>query len=175
MPNPPSDVVDEESGNGLGAAALADRDSFGGSDGSDISIPVEFSTRSQKHRSMWAQPEFREKVLAKRRATLEAKGRAPRSTRPPLDEAAQKRSDAMRLLRSDEERWITRRLATGVDQRALRNSDELKRQRQEQRAEVARKRWEGRKLADTKATSGATKRRKSGKRLKTRDAASDDA
>lgn len=109
-------------------------------------IPVEWSKRAETHRELWEQPEYKENVLAKRK-----RARTPRTRRigrpkpPPLEESAQKRSDAIRLLRSDEDSWMQARLDAGAERRAQSNSTEALRQRQIKRAEVAAKRYATRK------------------------------
>ena len=101
----------------------------------------DWSQRSSTHSKNWLRPEYREAVLAKRRATLVANGRqAKPKPKKKLDAAAQKRSNSLRLLRRDEEAWMAQRLEAGTERRALIYDDELKRQRQQQRSEAARRR-----------------------------------
>jgi hypothetical protein len=119
-----------------------------------------WSDRSTKQRAMWADPERRAQMLAKRRATIAAK-RAREGLPPPearkavLDATAQKRSDALKLRFADEEAWMERRLEAGSELRARRDNEEYKRERQRQRSEVARARAAARKAKAAAAAEGA--------------------
>ena len=103
-----------------------------------------WSHRSTEKRSLWADPEQREAMLAKRRATIAAKkallGIPPPPPKPPLAPAVAKRAEALRLRFSDETAWMDNRLAAGAEKRAMLNNDEVKAEQQRQRKEVARQR-----------------------------------
>ena len=103
-----------------------------------------WSHRSTEKRSLWADPEQRATMLAKRRATIAAKkallGIPPPPPKPPLAPAVAKRAEALRLRFSDETAWMDNRLAAGAEKRAMLNNDESKAEQQRQRKEVARQR-----------------------------------
>ena len=121
------------------APSLTDEDARGQNDeGSDA--PVEWSNKATTVSERFQDPGYRERVLTKRRATLQKKGKAPRrkEERPPLSAAGQIKSDKMKLMVDDEEAWMTQRLAAGAERRSLLNNPQLKRQKQLERAETAR-------------------------------------
>lgn len=116
-------------------------------DSSEATVPADWSSRAAKHRAFWAQPEYRERVLSKRAATRAARQAKMPATpeRPPLSESLQKRSDAMTLMRNNEQMWMERRLAAGAEQRAARADDTIRRRKQLERSKVAAKRHAARK------------------------------
>ena len=161
---------DSWDGSGAGSSSSGGSDSwsqgsdYGTQDGSDLRLPADWSSRAQTARACWARPEYRDAVLAKRSATMAAKKSKlpPKQPRPPLSEAVQKRSDAMRLLRTDEEAWLKKRLAAGAERRAALNNDEVKRQKQLERSEAAKKRHAARKAKV--ASAGPSSEPTAGKR-----------
>ena len=101
----------------------------------DFRQPEPWSSRSVLARSRWKDPEYKERVLAKRRATRAANGNTPVATaRPePATPGAAQRAEALRLLSSDEEEWMRRRLAAGEGAgRARADPAERARKRSEQ-------------------------------------------
>ena len=128
--------------------------------GEDASNPEsdarpDWSVRSMTHAERWADPEYKARVLAKRRATLAAKGKVPKAKeRAPLTGGAKIKSEKIKLMVEDEQEWMKQRLAAGAERRALLNNPELKRHKQLQRAEAAKRR-----AATRKANKAAADRR----------------
>ena len=111
----------------------------------------DWNHRSNKKRALWADPERRKAMLAKRRATTAAK-QAPLTTPPEpfkaeMSPGATKRAEALRLRFADEATWMDNRLAAGAEKRARLNNNEYKAERQRQRQKVARRRSEARRKA----------------------------
>ena len=106
----------------------------------DFRQPEPWSSRSVLARSRWKDPEYKERVLAKRRATRAANGNTPVATaRPePATPGAAQRAEALRLLSSDEEEWMRRRLAAGEGAGRAR-ADPAERARK--RSELAKQRY----------------------------------
>ena len=69
------------------------------------------------------------------------------------------RSEAMRLMHSNEEAWMERRLAEGAEIRQRRNDDEYKRAAKLERSRRARERWAAKKAAEAEATPRAPKKK----------------
>ena len=116
----------------------------------DFRQPEPWSSRSVLARSRWKDPEYKERVLAKRRATRAANGNTPVATaRPePATPGAAQRAEALRLLSSDEEEWMRRRLAAGEGAgRARADPAERARKRSEQAKQRYAKRRQN--LADS--------------------------
>ena len=122
----------------------------------DFRQPEPWSSRSVLARSRWKDPEYKERVLAKRRATRAANGNTPVATaRPaPATPGAAQRAEALRLLSSDEEEWMRRRLAVGEGAGRAR-ADPAERARK--RSELAKQRYAKRRqnLADGGASAAA--------------------
>ena len=122
----------------------------------DFRQPEPWSSRSVLARSRWKDPEYKERVLAKRRATRAANGNTPVATaRPePATPGAAQRAEALRLLSSDEEEWMRRRLAAGEGAgRARADPAERARKRSEQAKQRYAKRRQN--LADGPRAAGA--------------------
>ena len=122
----------------------------------DFRQPEPWSSRSVLARSRWKDPEYKERVLAKRRATRAANGNTPVATaRPePATPGAAQRAEALRLLSSDEEEWMRRRLAAGEGAgRARADPAERARKRSEQAKQRYAKRRQN--LADGSASAEA--------------------
>ena len=158
------DAWDDSSVGGLSGGSSeggSDGNDVGTQDGSDVRLPGDWSSRAQTAQACWAQPEYREAVLAKRAATSASKRSKlpPKPPRPPLSPSLQRRSDAIRLLRTDEEAWLTQRLAAGAERRDLLNNDDAKRRKQLERSEAARKRHVQRKAKAAAESREARKRK----------------
>ena len=131
-----------------------------------------WNTRSASQRARWADPEFAGTALRKRAQTqqrsagnanvtegsagalkrsapslstsLQATPTAVAAAETPAQRSARLRSEAMRLMRSDEQTWMEARLAAGQSTRERRNDPDLLKQRREARAAAAAKRYETR-------------------------------
>lgn len=118
-----------------------------------------WNPRSVKQRAYWTDTERREKVLAKRRATLAAKNamqmRKPVPKAKDMSEATQKRAEALRLRYANEEAWMRQRLDAGAAQRARLNNDDFKRERQAKRSEAMRRSHAARRRAAAPVTDTA--------------------
>jgi len=129
---------------------------------SDDAAPAKWSKRSRAAAARWADPEFRERTLAKRRATIAARKQrsaaaAPSSPPPPpelsaADTLARERRRASRQrLFDDEEGWMADRLATGAEWRERLNNDDWKRERQRRRTEASARGYANRRAASGSA------------------------
>ena len=119
-----------------------------------------WSKKSNAAAARWADPEFRECTLAKRRATIAARKQpaAPAGAAPELSPAdtlaRQRRSASRKRFIDDEEGWMAERLAEGAEWRARLNNDEWKRERQKRRAEASARGYANR--AKNRAAGPAT-------------------
>jgi hypothetical protein len=102
------------------------------------------SQRSLKLRKYWDDPSWRERVLAKRRQTMERKGLWKPKAEPKdtltASRSARRKSAAQRLRHTDEEAWMSMRLESGAALRAG-MTDEGMAQKRRQRAEAAKQRY----------------------------------
>ena len=123
---------------------LADEEEASDEDDYDRDHPrkVEWSRRATAKQKAWANMDLREAALAKRRATFAASGRiSPRPKAVPnLSPSDQRRSDALKLMREDEEQWFERRLLGGEEARRQ-LEPEGKAELQRRRSEQAKRGW----------------------------------
>ena len=136
-----------------------------GIDGAEALAP--WSVRSTQQKRLWDDVEYADRVLSRRRATLEAKRReagveAPeaeetRAALGPMDAGRRRRIASLRLMRANEQEWMRQRLAVGADARSRLNNDERKREVQRRRSEGAKLRYAKRKAAKEGGASGASR------------------
>lgn len=107
-----------------------------------IDVEPDWSDRSLKLQKYWDDPEWKARVLARRRETLDKK-KGERLPKPPkvLTPALQARSDAKRLQHDDERAWMAKRLAEGAPLRERIYSDDAKRRAQLERSEKMKRSW----------------------------------
>eukprot|EP00186_Timspurckia_oligopyrenoides_P002069 CAMPEP_0182442482 /NCGR_PEP_ID=MMETSP1172-20130603/1390_1 /TAXON_ID=708627 /ORGANISM="Timspurckia oligopyrenoides, Strain CCMP3278" /LENGTH=198 /DNA_ID=CAMNT_0024637359 /DNA_START=204 /DNA_END=800 /DNA_ORIENTATION=- len=122
-----------------------------------------WSTKSQAAKRRWANPEYRQKILEKRRAKVASKKSnvTPRVQIGTMDSVAlstdekaaeiirycrsnQLRSEAMRRFRRDPLGWMNEKLQSGQEHRERKNSAEHKLQQKQKRSESAKLRHQRR-------------------------------
>lgn len=106
-----------------------------------------WSARSESKRRLWSDPVFANTTLAKRartRALRKSEAGAEAPPPPPKSTASILRSDAMKLFKQDEKAWMRQRLESGKEQRELRGSISHLKHRQQERSELAVRRYRAR-------------------------------